>query len=205
MSNRGGPARRAGLRASAQPSPPPDHAASEVRMDVAPDFNDAEMRDMDRFGALRLELSTAIAGATSVDKLVGVIPPDYAFTVRDIIRLFHRNVEKLSAARSSLERLRAHSRHKTFPTFLNSVSIPTLQFSDEFCKAASESMTAFNATMASTVQTAKEGLLAASIEAKERELEHFETQVALETTVETLIQKCNTRHQEIRKLIPMLS
>ncbi len=93
-------------------------------MDVAPEFTDVEMRDMDRLGTLRLELSTAIAGATTVDKLVGVIPPDYAFTVRDVIRLFHRNMEKLSASRSSLERLRTHVKHKTFPTFLNSVATP---------------------------------------------------------------------------------
>ncbi len=66
-------------------------------------------------------------------------------------------------------------------------------------------MTAFNASVALAVKTAKDTLLLASIDAKKLECEHFEAQVAIETTVQTLVQKCEARYREIRRLIPTLS
>ena len=81
------------------------------------------------------ELKAKIDSATSDAAIVQVFHQDWRAEVRDFVFKYRDQVDRLAASRSALARLRKHKANKSFPTALNRINIPVIQFAQAFAES----------------------------------------------------------------------
>jgi hypothetical protein len=84
------------------------------------------------------DLKAKIETATSDATIAGLCPADFKAEIHDFLKRYRDQVEQLAACRSYYRRLQQHRTNKSFPTALNSLKAPTIQFSRPFLSAPAE-------------------------------------------------------------------
>ena len=74
--------------------------------------------------------------ATTLDSMIiAAFPCNFQSDIHDFLNGYHTQVETLTSAHSSLEKLQKHRSAKTFPMSLNSIKVPLAQFSCVYLQA----------------------------------------------------------------------
>jgi hypothetical protein len=149
------------------------------------------------------DLKAKIETATSDAAIAGLCPADFKAEIHDFLKRYRDQVEQLAACQSYYRRLQQHRTNKSFPTALNSLKAPTIQFSRPFLSAPAELKARgvynnprggtgnFEQVTESGVRLLKEQVLKQWIDEKKRELAFLTEQasavgatVMLESTIE---------------------
>jgi hypothetical protein len=149
------------------------------------------------------DLKAKIETATSDAAIAGLCPADFKAEIHDFLKRYRDQVEQLAACRSYYRRLQQHRTNKSFPTALNSLKAPVIQFSRPFLSAPAEVKARgvydnprggtgnFEQVTESAVRLLKEQVLKRWIDEKKRELGFLTDQasavgatVMLESTIE---------------------
>jgi len=84
------------------------------------------------------ECKVKIDAATLDGTIADVFGSDYRGDVRNYLKQYRTEVETLAQAHSMLDKLRKHRVSKTFPVSMNSIKVPSIQFSRAFLNAPAE-------------------------------------------------------------------
>jgi hypothetical protein len=188
----------------------------------SPDEDPALAKDREvkeALAALRPSLSD-VATRSLIDKIQNVqnvsaigqlIPTDFRSCVVDFLGKYNEDVVCLGAVSSKLAKLRHHAENGTFPTTLNSIKEPRIQWSREILgapvsdrvnsteDAASQRFLFFESIIDRKVIELKRELLWHWIREKERELALFQKAAHADSGIQNLRLALGERISELRK------
>lgn len=163
-----------------------------------PDLMEWEQSDVDDFQKSCISQVKKYGNAVSLDALLKCVPDDYSWVINERVRTFRRHGEKAASAKATVDRLEAHKRRNTWPTSFNSISVPTLQFMDEF--RSNEEVRTFNETANGVISQTKRDLLEATITAKRAEYAYYLALVNITPVVQAASHDVKRRHADIVRL-----
>jgi hypothetical protein len=156
------------------------------------------------------EVKAKIDAAASDGAVISAFSRDYQSDIREYLNQYRSEVESLAHARSSLEKLRKHRSKKTYPTSLNSIRIPTIQFSHVFLHSPTEeramgryaapngNLGQFETTMCAQVVWVKEQILKNWISEKEKEVTFLEGRASAVRAISQFEKVASTRHASLK-------
>jgi len=156
------------------------------------------------------ECKVKIDAATSDGAIADVFSSDYHSDVRDYLKQYRAEVETLAQARSMLDKLRKHRVSKTFPMSMNSIKVPSIQFSCSFLNApAEESLrgsyaapndrpVGFELVVSSCVAWLKEKVLANWISEKEIKVTYLEGKALAVKSIIQFEQVVDSHHASLK-------
>jgi hypothetical protein len=128
----------------------------------------------------------SLDACTSDSMIVAVFARDFQPDVRDFLRKYRDDVELVATARSALARLKRHVANKSYPTALNAIKVPAVQFTKAFVNASDDERergkystptggrAGFEAVMSARISWVKDQILADWVKEKEREVSYLE-------------------------------
>jgi len=156
------------------------------------------------------ECKGKIDTATSDGAIANVFSSDYRSDVRDYLKQYRAKVETLAQARSMLDKLCKHRVSKTFPVSMNSIKVPSIQFSCSFLNALAEESkrgsyaapndrpVGFESVVSSCVTWLKEKVLANWISEKEIEVIYLEGKASAVKSIVQFEQVVDSRHASLK-------
>jgi len=156
------------------------------------------------------ECKVKIDAATSDGVIADTFGSDYHGDMRDYLKQYRAEVETLAQARSMLDKLRKHRVSKTFPVSMNSVKVPTIQFSCAFLTAPVEEShrgsyaapqdrpVGFELVVSARIAWVKEKVLADWISEKEIEVTFLEGKASAVKSIVQFEQVVDSRHASLK-------
>jgi len=156
------------------------------------------------------ECKVKIDAATSDGVIADVFGSDYHSDVHDYLKQYRAEVETLAQARSMLDKLHKHRVSKTFPVSMNSIKVPSIQFSCSFLNApAEESLrgsyaapndrpVGFELVVSSCVAWLKEKVLADWISEKEIKVTYLEGKALAVKSIIQFEQVVDSHHASLK-------
>jgi hypothetical protein len=198
------------MESASQADDDDESAATPVPTEVTPAALTSEARGAQSpaDAAVRI-LVDKIDASASVSSIGGLISVDFKMTVMDFLKKYHADVLRLGAVATHLGKLRQHKSNGTYPTALQSIREPKIQWSHEFMAApnsvrenfstaATRSFTGFAETVSAAVSGIKDEILDKWIVEKKRELALFQQAAAAESAVKNLRDALGERMGDLR-------
>ena len=156
------------------------------------------------------EAKAKVDAATSDGMVIAAFPRDYQTEVREFLSGYRSRVEDLAVQRSALGKLEKHKSNKTFPASINSVKVPTIQFTSTFLTAPQEDAdrgryytlgkrtVGFEAYMGAQITWVKEEILKNWIAEKRREVTFLERKSSAGDAILQFEKAMSTKHPHLR-------
>jgi len=156
------------------------------------------------------ECKVKIDAATSDGAIADVFGSDYHGDVRDYLKQYRTEVETLAQVRSMLDKLRKHRVSKTFPVLMNSIKVPSIQFSRAFLNAPAEESkrgsynapndcsVGFELVVSTRISWVKEKVLADWISKKEIEVTFLEGKASVVKSIIQFEQVVDSCHASLK-------
>ena len=157
------------------------------------------------------EAKAKIDAATLDGAVAAALPTQFQSDVREFLRGYRAQVETLASAQSTLAKLRKHRHAQTFPTSMNSIKAPAIQFSRAFVNAPADegvrgsyNLTpgATNAVFETAVEKAvtalKKEVLAQWVTEKDKEVSFLERKASAATAVTEFEEVVKKKHEQLK-------
>ena len=157
------------------------------------------------------EAKVKINAATSESAVLAALPHQFQSDVCEFVKSYRADVETLASSRSSLTKLRRHKNAKTFPTSLNSIKAPSIQFSQAFVNAPADVRTrmqysiapgtnesTFEMAVESATKWLKNEVLKRWVTEKSEEVTFLEHKASVPTAVTKLEEVVTAKHAQLK-------
>jgi len=157
------------------------------------------------------EAKAKIHATSSQDGIVSALHSQFQPDVREYLKGYKHEVEVLAVARSTQTKLHKHRVAKTFPTSMNSIKAPSIQFSGAFINAPADDgvrgsyklapeaeHSNFELSVERAIRHVKEKILEDWISEKDREVDFLERKASVAATVTQLQEVVTKKHGQLK-------
>ncbi len=157
------------------------------------------------------EAKAKLGAATSDVGIVTVFPHQFQSDIHEYLRGYRMEVKVLASAHSSLSKLRKHCHAKLYPVALNSIKVPSIQFSHAFLNTpATEGHRSSYNTMSGTGQVLFEPAVELAVKAmkdkvlknwtseKDKEVTFLERKASVASALASLEEVVHVKHWQLK-------